>query len=342
MLIVSRRTLNFILVVLSISKLLNATANPGAAAARSQNNIRQREPWARPAAVPGSFYDVATQLRGGSVTASVPEVKAFMDAVDLFGTAVFAFSGAVTAGQKGMDLLGMIVIATITAVGGGTMRDFLLDSGTVFWIRVPIYFKICLVTAISTYLIWPILERRMSWNASSKLICGADAFGLGAFAVLGTQKGSEFGLAPLMWVVTGTVSSTFGGITRDVLCLQAPRVMYPTKSLYATAPMIGSIIYTTLINKFDTSVEIASWICFTVTFLSRVYFFNSDVRMPHWDVPSWSQPQERINVLKSLSRLFSSKKKVAVSKNESTKPSSETIGYENEEMVQAEGVAMNM
>jgi len=115
-----------------ISKLLNATVNPGVALALSQKNIQQRAPWERSTTVPGSSYDVATQLRSGYVTTSVPEVKVFMETFDLFGTAMFAFPGTVMAGQKGIDLLGRIVIATVTAARGGKIRDFLFDSGIMF------------------------------------------------------------------------------------------------------------------------------------------------------------------------------------------------------------------
>lgn len=164
----------------------------------------------------------ALSLRGGFISTET-SVQSFLNGVDLFGTGVFAFAGAVQAGKNGMDILGMIIVATITAVGGGTVRDLLLDSGTVFWMKQTVYFEICLVVTILTFLFWPSMEKKMGWQDSAKSICTADAFGLGAFAVLGTQKGADFGLSPIMWVVVGVISSTFGGITRDILCLQVSR-----------------------------------------------------------------------------------------------------------------------
>ena len=161
-------------------------------------------------------------VRGGGIAhLSTPmSVEKFLYAVDLFGTGVFAFSGALIAGKKGMDLIGMLYIAVISATGGGTLRDLLLDSGAVFWIRHPIYFQICLGVTMATYLFWPTLESKLGIKDSSKSICTADAFGLGAFAVLGTQKAADLGLHPIIWIVVGTITSTFGGITRDILCLQ--------------------------------------------------------------------------------------------------------------------------
>lgn len=106
-------------------------------------------------------------LRGGAN--AIPEgkaVSAFLNRVDLFGTAVFALSGAITAGKKGMDLYGMLIIATITAVGGGTMRSLLFGTGTVFWMEQPIYVEICTVVTLLTFFLWPKLEKNMGKERS--------------------------------------------------------------------------------------------------------------------------------------------------------------------------------
>ena len=228
-----------------------------------------------------SAANVVLALRGGGIETTHP-VGAFLNAVDLFGTGVFAFSGALTAGKKGMDLIGMIIVATVAAVGGGTVRDTLLGSGPVFWMRVPIYFEICAVVAVATYFIWPMLEKNLGLNDSVKAICTADAFGLGAFAVLGTQKGADMGLDPVLSVVAGIISSTFGGITRDVVCQQRPRVMYPHRSLYAIHPLLGSALYSALTSYFGVPQEKAAVISFLLTFTTRVLSFNSALRLPHW------------------------------------------------------------
>jgi len=180
----------------------------------------------------------------------------------------------------------MLFIAVISATGGGTVRDLLLDSGAVFWLRFPIYFEICLVVTLATFLLWPTLESKMGWKDSNKLICTADAFGLGAFAVLGAQKAADFELAPLMWVVVGTITSTCGGIIRDVLFLQHPRVMYPYRSLYAINPLLGALVYTILTHKFKMYKEYAACAAFLTTFLARVLSFESTKRLPHWRVKS--------------------------------------------------------
>jgi uncharacterized membrane protein YeiH len=164
----------------------------------------------------------------------------------------------------------------------GSIRDLLLDSGTVFWMRDPLYFEICAVVAIGTYFVWPTLEKKLGFQASAKWICYADALGLGAFAVLGTQKAADMNLRPIMWVVSGVLSATFGGIIRDVLCLRQPRAMYPQRSMYAAHPLLGSAVYATLINSMKVPKEEAAFLSFLVTFLSRVLAFKSPRRLPHW------------------------------------------------------------
>jgi uncharacterized membrane protein YeiH len=235
------------------------------------------------------------ELRGGSVATfaaaassqeSLPRIFRLLNAIDMFGTGVFAFSGALTAAKKGMDLFGVITLSVVSAVGGGTVRDLLLDSGTVFWMKKPIYFEICVSTAILTFFIWPVLEKHLSWNASAKAICIADASGLGAFAVLGTQAAVDHpdNLNPALWVVSGIISSTFGGITRDVLCFQQPRVMYPHRTMYAAPPLLGSALYATLMAYFHVSKDLAATVAFFFTFLFRLRCFDNPVRLPHWKV----------------------------------------------------------
>uniref|UniRef100_A0A7S2UDN1 Glycine transporter domain-containing protein n=2 Tax=Attheya septentrionalis TaxID=420275 RepID=A0A7S2UDN1_9STRA len=237
-----------------------------------------------PAPEAPSCLPVALGLRAGTTTPlyAVDTVEMVLKVFDLFGTAVFAFSGAVTAGRKGMDLMGMVFVATITALGGGTVRDLLLDSGTVGWITEPFYFRICFWVAVFTFYLWPSLETKFGWKDSAVPICTADAAGLAAFSVLGTQKGVDLGLEPTMWVVCGLISSTFGGITRDVFCLQQPRIMYPYRSLYATPALLGSATYAILLGKLKTTTPTAACIASAVTFLTRIYAFNSTMRLPYW------------------------------------------------------------
>ena len=222
-------------------------------------------------------------------TVQIPSasVEDFFHAIDLFGTSIFAFSGAVTAGRKGMDILGMSIVACITAMGGGTVRDLLLGArgGPVFWIADSIYLKISLITSIFTFFLWPTLENKLGWKDSAKPVCVVDALGLAVFPVLGAQKALNMGFPPSIWVLSGLISSIFGGVVRDLLCLQNPRVMYPHRTMYAFGPLMASIVYTLLTEHcsqmFDT--QTISVLSASVGFITRILSFNSAARLPHWE-----------------------------------------------------------
>ena len=222
--------------------------------------------------------------------ASIANALQLLNVLDLFGTGVFAFSGSVTAGKRGMDLLGMMIISCITSIGGGTVRDLLLDVGPVFWIHQTIYLKICIITCLITYCVWPTLESKFHWNDSATIVCVADAIGLGAFAILGTQKGVDMNLGELICVLCGLGTATFGGVTRDVLCQQSPRIMYPHRTMYAGPAILGSIVYILLLkfikssSTFILTPSMAAYISFLVTFASRLLSFNNPRRLPHWNV----------------------------------------------------------
>ena len=241
------------------------------------------------------FNDLTLRLRGGDLptfttttTTTRNNVEEFLITIDLLGTCVFAFSGALTAGKNGMDLLGMLIIATVTSVGGGTVRDLMLNSGTVFWMKDPIYLFIGTATTLITFFIWPTLEEKFGWQGSEIPVCTADAVGLAAFAVLGAQTaaGVEAQLHPIMWVVSGLMSACFGGVIRDILCLQRPRIMYPERTMYAPAPLIGSVVFAMLSQYADDIVDpqIIAMISFAVVFFLRVSAFNHPMRLPYWRI----------------------------------------------------------
>lgn len=133
--------------------------------------------------------------------------------LDLIGVAVFAVSGALAAGRKQMDLLGVAVIATVTAIGGGTLRDILLDRNPVFWIEDPTYLLVILAAAALT-----LLYARFHKPPRTSLLI-ADALGLALFTISGAQLAEEQKLSAVIVVLMGTITGTAGGVLRDVLCL---------------------------------------------------------------------------------------------------------------------------
>ncbi len=155
---------------------------------------------------------------------------------DLFGTAVFAFSGVLVAGRLRMDAIGVIVLAAVTAIGGGTIRDLLIGASPIFWIKDPTYLWVILGT--SAFGMWLArVPSRLPWYA----LPVADAFGLALFVVIGTKKALLFGTSDMVAVVMGVITGVAGGLIRDVLAREVPMVLQ--KEIYATACILGGIVY---------------------------------------------------------------------------------------------------
>lgn len=160
--------------------------------------------------------------------------------LDLVGVGVFAVSGALAAGRKSLDLLGVVVIAVVTAIGGGTLRDLLLDRHPIFWIADPLYIVVIACAALAT-VAW---TRRLRPPTNSLVI--ADALGLALFSVTGAQIAQNAGLSPVIVVLMGTMTGTAGGMIRDVLTNEIPLILRPQMELYATAAIAGITLYLVL------------------------------------------------------------------------------------------------
>jgi uncharacterized membrane protein YeiH len=153
----------------------------------------------------------------------------------LLGVAVFAVSGALAAGRARLDLFGVAVIATITAIGGGTLRDLLLNRHPIFWIRDPVYLAVIVVAALMT------VAYLHAYSLPSHALVVADALGLGLFAITGAQIAEAAGLSPIIVVLMGTMTGVAGGVLRDLLTAQVPLIL--REEIYATAAIVGISIY---------------------------------------------------------------------------------------------------
>ena len=156
--------------------------------------------------------------------------------LDLFGVVVFAFSGALMAGRYKLDPFGVIVLSAVTAIGGGTIRDVILQT-PVFWIKDPIYLYVIIATAILT-----IIFIRCPKRIPKRFLLISDAFGLALYAVLGTEKALSLGAVVPVAIVMGTITGVAGGMIRDVLCNVIPMIL--RKEIYATAAILGGALYT--------------------------------------------------------------------------------------------------
>jgi uncharacterized membrane protein YeiH len=147
-------------------------------------------------------------------------------------------SGALAAGRVGLDLLGVVVIAALTAVGGGTLRDLLLNRHPIFWIGDPTYLIVVAVAALLTVVYAgyrPVPDHAL-------LV--ADAFGLALFAMLGARVAEACGLSSIIVVLMGTMTGVAGGVLRDVLSGQIPLIL--RRDIYATAAIAGITLYLVL------------------------------------------------------------------------------------------------
>ncbi|MBT1063938.1 trimeric intracellular cation channel family protein [Bowmanella sp. Y26] len=155
--------------------------------------------------------------------------------IDLLGVAVFAISGTLMAYRKHMDGFGVIVLASVTAIGGGTLRDMILDL-PVFWVQQPDFLYAILVAAIIT-----ILWLRITHKFPYQTLLIADAIGIAFFNIMGLQKALDQGTGPFIAIVMGTMTGVFGGLIRDVICREIPLVL--KGELYATTCIVGGLLY---------------------------------------------------------------------------------------------------
>ncbi len=155
--------------------------------------------------------------------------------LDIFGIVVFALSGALMAGRYKLDPFGVVVLSAVTAIGGGTIRDVILQT-PVFWVVKPYYLVVIFLTALLT-----ILLVRQPKLIPKRFLLIADAFGLALFAVIGTEKALSLGTPPLVAIVMGTITGVAGGMLRDILCNVIPLIL--RREIYATAAIFGGGLY---------------------------------------------------------------------------------------------------
>lgn len=178
--------------------------------------------------------------------------------LDLFGVFVFAISGAMAADRRRMDLFGFIVIALLPALGGGTLRDIIIDA-PVFWLTDPVYLLMAVVAAVLTFVAANVIHRAGQW------LVWADAVGLSLFCVLGAAKALTLGHTPVIAIFMGVITAVVGGIIRDVVCNEVPLIL--RQDVYATAAFAGATGCVALMSAgagSGMSIWVGASICFTV------------------------------------------------------------------------------
>jgi len=155
--------------------------------------------------------------------------------LDLAGVAVFAASGVLATRDRNLDIFGVLVVATFTAIGGGTLRDLLLNHHPIFWVADYWYLVVILLSVLITLLY---LSR---WPPPGNLFLVADAFGMAFFALSGARLAFDAGHAAPIVIVMGVMTGVMGGMLRDVITARVPLILQ--KEIYATAAVAGIVAY---------------------------------------------------------------------------------------------------
>lgn len=173
---------------------------------------------------------------------------------------MFAATGALAASRKQLDLIGFVFLACVTGMGGGTIRDVVLDSGPVFWVQNPNYVLVCVAVAALIYITAHLLESRY------KLLLWLDAVGLAAYAVMGAAKGLVATGSFTVAIVTGVFTATAGGMIRDVLANEPSVLLRP--EIYVTAALAGAASFC-VVSTLGIGVLPAATIAFGVALAIR-------------------------------------------------------------------------
>ena len=202
----------------------------------------------------------------------------FVDIIEFFGTFAFAISGIRLASAKQFDLFGAFVVGFVTAIGGGTVRDLLLDV-TPFWMQNPIYMW-CTLAA----LIFVMIFHKHLVHLNNTFFA-FDSIGLGLFVVVGVEKTIALGYPAWVVITMGTITGAIGGIIRDVLINEIPLVF--RKDIYALACVFGGIVFTILyslnVNLIVNELATASIVIF-IRFMAVKY---------HWHIPILAGEQNK-------------------------------------------------
>jgi uncharacterized membrane protein YeiH len=195
--------------------------------------------------------------------------------LDLLGVAVFAISGALSAGQKNFDVFGVYVVATVTAIGGGSLRDVLLDRHPLAWIQDANYLWTIGLASLLTLL----YTRR--FTPPQRVLLIADALGVAMFAIMGARIAEHQGLAPLIVIVMGTITGIAGGIMRDLLCAEIPLVL--RREIYATAIIAGISAYL-IAERLQVDPQLAIGLGMLTIILIRLWaiYFNAHLPSVDW------------------------------------------------------------
>lgn len=191
--------------------------------------------------------------------------------IDLLGTIAFAISGVLIAMNHKMDPFGILIIAFVTAVGGGTLRDVLIGQTPVSWMLDMNYTYIILASTVFA----TIFRNKLNYLRTSLFLF--DTIGIGLYTVVGIEKGLSADLHPIICIALGTISACFGGVIRDILCNEIPVIF--RKEIYATACILGGLSYFAL-RKFPIEESVVFVIAGAIVIVIRLLAVKFKIALP--------------------------------------------------------------
>ncbi len=198
------------------------------------------------------------------------------DYIDILGTFSFSVSGAFAAKEKRLDLFGVFILAFVTSIGGGTIRDLLLGDLPVDWMQHPATGWVIVVGAVGSLFFGRHLQQML------KVLNIFDALGLGLFTIIGIQKGLSHGLSPAVCIALGTITGCFGGVIRDVFLNKVPMIFQ--KEIYASVAIAGGGIYFLLLALHVPDIMRAAMTIILI-FIIRMIVLRYKVNLPVWETP---------------------------------------------------------
>ncbi|GAA4957510.1 trimeric intracellular cation channel family protein [Algibacter aquimarinus] len=189
--------------------------------------------------------------------------------IDILGTIAFAISGVLVAISKKMDLFGVLIIAFVTAVGGGTLRDLLIGNTPVSWMKDITFTYVILGSAVFAIL----FKSKINYLRTSLFLFDT----IGLYTLVGIEKGINADLHPIICIALGTITASFGGVIRDILCNEIPVIF--RKEIYATACILGGVTYF-LLSELPIKDDFVFIIAGVVVIIIRLLAVKFKIALP--------------------------------------------------------------
>ncbi|HUS79657.1 MAG TPA: trimeric intracellular cation channel family protein [Armatimonadota bacterium] len=198
--------------------------------------------------------------------AAMWDFSTILQLLDYLGTFAFGLSGAMVGVRKQMDVFGVVVLATVTAIGGGTARDVMIGRAPTFWMTDPTYLGLALIAGLIPFIAAQTVERRQS------ALIAFDAIGLGVFTVIGAWLAIQAEVSPIAVVALATLTAVGGGMMRDLLAGEVPIVL--REEVYASASIVGAVVFWAGISAGlpqDAVAPAAAVLVIAIRLVSRKY-----------------------------------------------------------------------